>query len=291
MPKKSKYTLTFVQILDEAHNTAKSHPFNVIMRDFYHKADSSQRPKVYILVWAVNKIFLQVLALTASPPAHTNLIRTKDLISTFESNTDSTIILVNEYKKELMQHISIPVTYVYPIVPSKLETQFLTLVTEMMKKLERGKALEQTEQGEDEVTRGSPAYADWCQSHQNKAELLVFNSSLILFNDPNGIGNAIEHLKENASVGNSVADIYQQLGSATDKEMVQQQIFLNTLNNFKVHSNLMCFLLIFAQSVPEFRGIVFVGTKKGGAAIEAAIKESELSFIKPIVRSLHRFEY
>lgn len=175
-----------------------------------------------------------MLALTASPPAHTSYERTKELISTFESNTDSKIILVNEYKKELMHHISIPVTYVYPIIPSKLETKFINLVIEMMKKLERGIKLEQTEQGEDELPRGSPTYADWCKTQINKAELLIFNNALIEFNDPNGIRNAIEYLNENTSIGENVAAICKQLGSTNDEETVQQQIFLNTLKKFEV---------------------------------------------------------
>lgn len=73
---------------------------------------------------------------------------TRALIAAFEKNTDCSIAMVDEYKQELINAISIPKTSVYVIDLSTEARDFMDATVFFMQQLENGKVLEQPEQGE-----------------------------------------------------------------------------------------------------------------------------------------------
>lgn len=178
--------------------------------------------------------FLQILALTASPPAHMDLQRTKDLIRNFEQNTDSKIVLVDEYKVELRNDISIPVTIVHPIVPSKQEKAFVDLVSEAMKAIESTLKVKKVD-GEDkesgemqrDTVRGSMEY-----DHYSNPELKFLNSVLICFNDSMEL--AKKELEARRDEFTSVQKILDGIRVMGDTELTKQTLFIKTLADFKV---------------------------------------------------------
>lgn len=79
-------------VFDECHHTRKNHPYNTIMREYFHIKAVEQRPRIF--------------GMTASP-----IWNTKDpagSLWTLETNMDSTIISVREHIEELAAHAPRP---------------------------------------------------------------------------------------------------------------------------------------------------------------------------------------
>lgn len=225
-----------LKILDEAHNTTKKHPFNRIM-DHYHKM-SKNKPRVsdtaiiIFLFFSLSNVTIQVLALTASPPAHIDLEKTNDMIQEFEKNVDCKILLVDEFRVEMRKDVSIPRTIVHPITPSKREKSFLNLVTSAMTELE-AKIKYTSVDREDakmqrEIVRGSPDYYVNCPSD----ELKFLNSVLITFYDSMEL--AMLDLEEKQHEFPSVQKILNGIEIMGNAELTKQKLFLAKLNEFKV---------------------------------------------------------
>ncbi|KAF9452311.1 type III restriction enzyme [Macrolepiota fuliginosa MF-IS2] len=90
-------------VFDECHHTRKNHPYNIIMREYFHIRIAEQRPRIF--------------GMTASP-----VWNTKDPVGSLlalEANMGSVIISVREHVEELAAHAPRPaeVIKIYPIPP------------------------------------------------------------------------------------------------------------------------------------------------------------------------------
>ncbi|KAF5358535.1 hypothetical protein D9756_001949 [Leucocoprinus leucothites] len=79
-------------VFDECHHTRKNHPYNIIMREYYHIKATEERPRIF--------------GMTASP-----IWNMKDPVGSLlalETNLNSTIISVREHVEELAVHAPRP---------------------------------------------------------------------------------------------------------------------------------------------------------------------------------------
>ncbi|KAJ3566679.1 hypothetical protein NP233_g6850 [Leucocoprinus birnbaumii] len=90
-------------VFDECHHTRKNHPYNIIMREYFHINATEQRPRIF--------------GMTASP-----IWNVKDpagSLLALETNMNSTIISVREHVEELAAHAPRPseLMNIYPPPP------------------------------------------------------------------------------------------------------------------------------------------------------------------------------
>ncbi|KAL6052236.1 Dicer-like protein 1 [Balamuthia mandrillaris] len=106
-----------LMVFDECHHTTKSHPYNLLMQQWYHKEPEAQRPRV--------------LGLTASPAAHKDLETTYYLLESLLANLDSTICTSAVHAaelKEVTRNISIGVEGVDPVTSKQYRVASFLLI-------------------------------------------------------------------------------------------------------------------------------------------------------------------
>lgn len=77
-----------LMVFDECHHARKNHPYNGIMREYFHFADMSKRPKIF--------------GMTASPIWNTK--NPLSSIATLEQNMNAKVISVMENVEELLEY-------------------------------------------------------------------------------------------------------------------------------------------------------------------------------------------
>lgn len=168
-----------------------------------------------------------------------SLTRTRDLIEEFERNTDCKIVLVDQYKDLMKQHISIPQTIIHSIIPSRYEKTFNDLIARAMEELESRKIKNSGEEEKDEIemSRGSPEYDSF-----NNQELQFLNKVLMSLHDSAELAREELELNEHEPSLPSVKKILEGIRTLQDIELTKEKLFLETLNEYKVlNSQLLLF--------------------------------------------------
>ncbi|TFK34860.1 hypothetical protein BDQ12DRAFT_688964 [Crucibulum laeve] len=96
-----------LMVFDECHHARKNHPYNGILREYFHLNPPSRRPKIF--------------GMTASP-----IWNPKDALgslATLEANMDSKVIGVREHVDELTKHSPKPIEIIqeYPFPPEEYD--------------------------------------------------------------------------------------------------------------------------------------------------------------------------